>query len=116
MNEEILALLGEEMRPAADLIIKLRAQLETMRGKEKFALEKTIRNLERDFTEAFNRDDTFERYRWPDGLTVNFVAPPLVTLKDGTQKLLGATIGPSLPRGMATLGIMRGMRPVFSRS
>jgi hypothetical protein len=97
--------LGVEMRPAADLIVKLRAGYEKMpRGKEKYARHKTIKNLEDDFCAAFNRFDCFDQFVWPDGLTVNFIGPSSVTLKDGRQKLRRTPPTASFS-----------VRPVFSR-
>jgi hypothetical protein len=114
--------LGVEMRPSADLIIKLRAQFEKMpMCAEKLKLEKNIKNLERDFTDAFLRFDAFEQFGWPDGLIVRFVPPSSVTLKDGTKKLRGPQRtafpqSPSAQEGTPMLQLVRGVRPVFTRS
>jgi hypothetical protein len=121
--EQYLDALGEEMRPAADLIISLRKEWEAMpartarQRKEKFAKEKTISKLERDFAVAFNRDDCFGEYCWPDGLTVRFVPPPVIKRRDGTMRLRTGReglIGPAAaphPAGLVNVGV----RPIFSR-
>jgi hypothetical protein len=100
--------LGEEMRPLADLIIRLKAQHAAMRArtslerKAKFALGKQIQRHEDDFARLFNRDDCFAQFTWPDGLVVRFIGPPRVETRDGRMKLRD----PGPPR----------VRPVFHRN
>lgn len=119
--------LGQEMRPTADLIVRLKADWEKMPArtpserKAKFAKEKQLRKIEDDFCAAFNRDESWQQFRWPDGLTVRFEQPSLVTLKDGTQKLRTPThaafpTSPPTPQGLPTIRILPGVRPVFSRN
>jgi hypothetical protein len=71
--DRYLDALGAEMRPAADLIIRLKKEDEAMPArlplerKAKFANDKIIRRLEADFAVAFNRDDCFEEHHCPTG-------------------------------------------------
>ena len=121
-----MAALGDEMRPRADLILQIKEDLKGKRGHERFELEKVILKMERQFVDDFNRDDAFERFQWPDGLVVEFVAPSIVTSKEGEdadlkevhrlqgQNRVVAPAPPSADNDVENLQLVRGRRPLFS--
>jgi hypothetical protein len=92
--------LGAEMRPLADLILRLNAEHAAMPAstplerRAKFATAKVIQRHEDDFARLFNRDDCFEQYVWPDGLTVRFLGPPAVKTRDGRWFLRNRRVRP----------------------
>jgi hypothetical protein len=108
MTEEELDLyleaLGTEMRPLADLIVRLKEELARMpfhtplESKAKFAMAKTLQHHEDDFARLFNRDDYFERYVWPDGLTVRFIGPPVQRRRDGRLFARNRRVRPAFSR------------------
>jgi hypothetical protein len=102
-----LEALGSEMRPLADLIVRLKAEHAEMPAnsplgrKAKFAMAKVIQHHEDDFARLFNRDDCFERYVWPDGLTVRFAGSPEVRTREGRRFARNRRIRPMFSRNGA---------------